>query len=139
MSASAKTSLQCYDQQFASLLAAIKSKAISRDEAQRRFAEISSGREEAIALMGDAVTRGRDLEQQYEAAFVQEERALNAKPRQARHRTRNSTLHTAKQQRKVLQTKVGDLSKEKSAAEQETSAHGEAYRRACEDYEDSKV
>lgn len=138
VSAAARTSLQCYDQQFASLLSDIKARRISRDAAQKMFAEISSGREEAISLLGNAVNTGRDLNQQYQAAFVQEERTLSTrKPAQAKQHVH--TLRTAKRQQQVLSRKVDDLAKEKTAAEQVSSANGEAFRRACEDYADSKA
>ena len=50
--ASAKAALQCYDQQFKILLTSVKSKKVSREEAQRMFDEIQSGTKEATALLG---------------------------------------------------------------------------------------
>ncbi|MBO4300038.1 MAG: hypothetical protein J5861_00390 [Desulfovibrio sp.] len=135
----ARVSLQCYDRQFAALLSDIKTKKVSRDIAQKRYAEISSGREEAISLMGDAVVTGRNLDQQYQAAFVSEERALNTRKRSSSVKGGTRTLKTARQQQQVLQRKVDDLAREKSAAEQISSANGEAFRRACEDYADSRA
>ncbi|MBQ9451718.1 MAG: hypothetical protein IJU65_00265 [Desulfovibrio sp.] len=137
--AAARASLQCYDRQFASLIADIKAKRVTRDVAQRMYAEIASGREEAISLMGNAVTNGRNLDQQYEAAFVSEERALSARRTSSSAKNGARRLRTARQQQQVLNRKVNDLAKEKTDAERISSANGEAFRRACEDYADSKA
>lgn len=76
--AAARSSLQCYDKQFNSLVASIKSRSIAREAAQARFAEIMSGREEATKILGQVVYNARDLAQQYEQAFVQEEKAIQS-------------------------------------------------------------
>lgn len=74
--AAAQTSLKCYNTQFNALLAAIKAKAISRQAAEARFAEIMSGREEANVILGQVVSNARSLQQQYEQAFMQEEQNI---------------------------------------------------------------
>ena len=61
VSASATSTLQCYDREFALLLEAITNKAVTRLEAENRFREISQGRDEALKLLGQAITRGRDF------------------------------------------------------------------------------
>lgn len=110
--AAAQSSLQCYNRQFNALLAAIKSKTISRQAAEARFAEIMSGREEANVILGQVVSNARSLQQEYEQAFIQEERniqspqkasqgmaAIQAK-KQTINRGRNKTKQFATVERK---------------------------------------
>lgn len=49
--AAATVSMQCYGREFRTLIADLKSKKITRDAAQKRFAEILAGREEAAKLL----------------------------------------------------------------------------------------
>lgn len=123
--AAARNSLQCYDRQFAVLLRDIKARTISRESAQARYAEISSGREEAIALMGDAVTHARSLDQQYEEALIVEQRQLQAPVRQARSpmtaNRKQAVIHAARQRKSVLTQKTSSLEAERVQAQNTTS------------------
>lgn len=122
-SAAARSSLQCYDRQFEALLAAIREKKIDRNAAGARFAEISAGREEAIALLGDAAMQGRDLDQRYEEAFRQDEQILMAQS--ATRPRRNATtasaaaaqLREARQKKRQLTATAEKLTREKATAE----------------------
>lgn len=136
-SAAARTSLQCYDQQFALLLKDIKAKAIDRETAAKRFAEISSGREEAIALLGNAVAHARNLDQQYEEAFVSEERA-NTEPRTtvqsaARQQQNTQAIKVARQKKQALTQKTAALDREKTEATQVTTRQTQEINEALAD------
>lgn len=132
--AAARTSLQCYDRQFNSLLAAIRAKQVTRDVAARRFAEISSGREEAIAILGNAAQYGANLSQEYENAFVSEQQQLNTptKTQQTAARQQNAnTLQQARKRKTTLVNKTQALSAERKRAvetsSQQTREINEAY------------
>ncbi|MBQ7617886.1 MAG: hypothetical protein IJS50_03330 [Desulfovibrio sp.] len=113
VSASARTTLDCYDHEFANLLQLIKSKRVSRAEAEQRFGEISTGREEAIALLGKAVTKAQDLDRQYEEAFRQEE-ATSTKT--ARRRVQKVSYNQARRHKQGLTRKAADVAKQKESA-----------------------
>lgn len=136
-SAAARTSLQCYDQQFALLLRDIRARAIDRETAAKRFAEISSGREEAIALLGNAVAHARNLDQQYEEAFANEERAV-ASPRAAaqgpeRQRQNARAIRVARQKKQDLTQKTAALDREKTEATQVTTRQTQEINEALAD------
>lgn len=130
-SAAARTSLQCYDQQFALLLKDIKAKAIDRETAAKRFAEISSGREEAIALLGNAVTHARNLDEQYEQAFASEERTVTQSPARQQQKTR--AIKAARQKKQALTQKTAALDREKSEAVEVTSRQTQEINEALAD------
>ena len=135
-SAAARTSLQCYDQQFALLIKDIKAKTIDRETAARRYAEISSGREEAIALLGNAVTHARNLDQQYEQAFASEERSIasrGALQSPARRQQNTQAIKVARQKKQVLTQKTAALDREKSAASEVTSRQTQEINEALAD------
>lgn len=72
VTASATSSLQCYDREFNLLITAMRDKTIDKDAAAKRFAEISSGREEAINILVEVSKYGRDLHKEYEGAMHNE-------------------------------------------------------------------
>lgn len=125
-SAAARTSLQCYDKQFNVLITEIKEKRISRLAAEQRYGEISAGREEAILIMGDLITRGQNLDREYEQAFLNEEQSFEApaKSQQVRRvskRQATAALKPARQRQTVLKQKVSDIQKERTQAQTATS------------------
>lgn len=73
VTAAATSSLQCYDREFNFLISAIRERTIAKEAAAKRFAEISSGREEAISILGEVSKYGRDLNQEYAEAMKKEE------------------------------------------------------------------
>lgn len=81
--AAARNSLECYDRQFAVLVREIKDRTITRDAAQARYAEIVSGREEAIAILGNAANHARSLDQEYEKALMAEQQQLQTPAKMA--------------------------------------------------------
>lgn len=86
VTAAATSSLQCYDREFNMLVAAMREKKIDREAAAKRFAEISSGREEAINILGEISKYGRDLNQEYAEAMQKEENiVVNPKKPQAKY------------------------------------------------------
>lgn len=111
-SASARASLDCYDREFKQLLNDIRTRRLTRREAEDRYGEITSGREEAIALLGNAVNNGRDLDRQYEQAFVQEERSMK--------RSGSSRLTQVKRRKQNLTSRVNEVSRQKQQAETQT-------------------
>lgn len=142
-SAAARTSLQCYDQQFALLLKDIKARAVTREVAQRRYAEIASGREEAIALLGDAVIQGRNLDQQYEEAFASEERNL-ASPQQvaqgpARQREKARSINAARQRKQSLTQKTAALDRERAEAQSASQRQTQEINQAFADLADIRA
>lgn len=84
VSAAATNSLQCYDRQFQILLAAIKARQITREAAAQRYAEIQSGREEAIAILGNAYQHGNTMAQDYENAFINEQKQIQTPQKMAK-------------------------------------------------------
>lgn len=160
VSASARTSLQCYDHQFQSLVEAIRARQVSRDHAERMFSEIRTGREEAIAILGQAETQGRELDRQYQAALDEEERVLEqpeqieppraqqpqtarTQPRQPRQPQRLRTpaqkqkardgIATAKQKRQTLNRKVDEIAKERQMAQAKNQADSQAVARMLDE------
>lgn len=142
-SAAARTSLQCYDNQFNLLVAAIKARQIDRQSAAARYAEISSGREEAIAILGNAVQYGRNLDQQYEQAFMSEEQNL-AQPRsrasgasKAAQGKRN--LNVARNRKQVLTQKTRAIEEQKSQAQQASSSQTREINEVMANLEDIRA
>lgn len=123
--AAARTSLQCYDKQFNVLIADIKANRISRAAAEQRYGEISAGREEAILIMGDLVTRGQNLDREYEQAFLSEENSFDApakgQVRRVSKRQAQTALKPARQRQNVLKQKVNEIRSEKDTAQKNTS------------------
>ena len=141
--AAAKTSLQCYDRQFTQLLSSIRSRQISREAAATRYAEISSGREEAINILGETAATARNLDQKYEEAFMAEEQnlnraaAVNANPTQVR--VARSGLSTAKNRKKVLTKKTREFEQEKIHAQETSSRQTREINQALAQLEDLRV
>lgn len=131
-SAAARTSLQCYDQQFDLLVKDIKAKAIDRQTASRRFAEISSGREEAIAILGNAAAQARNLDQQYEEAFVNEERAV-VTANTPQKQQKKAAIKTARKEKEKLAQKTVALEKEKGEANDVTARQAQELKEALAD------
>ncbi len=121
--AAARNSLQCYDRQFDVLLKQIRARTITRQEASLRFAEISSGREEAISILGHTAAYGRNMAQQYEDAFAQEEQAPGARGVKKSGATRKArqTVDAAKSRQRVLQHKAKSMDEEIVAAQSNTA------------------
>lgn len=122
--AAARASLQCYDRQFNALLTNIRAGKVTRSEAGARYAEISSGREEAIALLGSAASYGRDLDARYEQAFRQEEADLRAPARGAagNRKEAGNQLAAARRRKQQLSTRAEALTREKASAEAESAS-----------------
>ena len=132
--AAAQTSLKCYNQQFQALLAAIKSRAITPQAAQARFAEIMSGREEASNILGEVVTNARQLSQQYEQAFVQEERQLDA-PRKAPQsvaakQAKKRTINRGREKAKELVKRERQWTEVRNTAKQDTAQQTQTFNTA---------
>lgn len=125
VSASARTSLQCYDRQFKLLVTAIRRKRVTHDEARRMFAEIRSGTEEASALLGELESEALDMERQYREALASEERQLDkarsGQTRAAARDTRNE-LRRARQSCNTLQGGARKVSAQKAAADRQLKA-----------------
>ncbi len=146
VSASARTSLQCYEKQFSLLIKGYKEKRITQDQLRSMYAEIRSGTREAASLLGNAVAQGRDLEKQYQDALTQEQRAIasntatvstasgkQASPteQKARKREANVTLKKAQQRTARLSNKVDQLESEKKAAEAREIAQSREIEMLC--------
>lgn len=141
--AAAKTSLQCYDRQFAQLLAAIKNRQISREAAAARYAEISNGRGEAIYILGENVVNARSLDEQYENAFRAEEENLNrataANVSPAQVKAARTGLSTAKNRKKALAGKTRELEQEKTRAQEASARQTREINEALGQLEDIKA
>lgn len=149
VSASARTSLQCYDHQFQNLVGNIRAKRISRGQAEMMFSEIRSGREEAIAILGQAETQGRELDRQYQAALAEEEHVLaqpaqttaRSQPQQQARKPRTAAqtkqardgIATAKKKQQTLNRKVDEISKERQVAQAKNQADSQAVARMLEE------
>lgn len=150
VSASARTSLQCYDKQFTALIKAYKEKRITRDQLRNMYDEIRSGTREAASLLGSAAAKGRDLENQYQDALQQEEQTMAAPtPSPSYHQTTRpssyatatdsgrrqqaaTSLKQAKQKTSKLSTKVNQLENEKKAAEARETAQSKEIDMLCD-------
>lgn len=121
--AAAKSSLQCYDRAFASLLSEIKAKQISRQAAESRFGEIMNGREEAINILGNAAQYGQNLNQEYENAFNAEEQQAAKMQTQApaARQQKVQAINRARQHKQNLVRKTTQISQERQQAVNETS------------------
>lgn len=123
--AAARTALQCYDRQFQGLLSAIRARQISREAAAARFREIQDGREEAIAILGNAAAYGENLSQQYEHAFVSEQQQIQTPQKVSQNRAqyqRNAaTLNAAKKRKQTLAHRTAAIRQERSVAQNTTS------------------
>lgn len=130
--AAAKSSLQCYDKNFQVLLTEIRARKITREAAQQRFAEISAGREEAIALLGDAVNHGENLSRQYEQAFMYEQQQLQAPVNRsqgtASNARKSNAIQAGKTRSKALTHKTDALRAEKNSAQNATSTQLAQFR-----------
>ena len=117
--AAAKTSFNCYERAFQSLIAEIKERRISPEAARARYAEIRSGEEEAAAIYSDLIVRSQDLQTQYEQAFNQEERVLSSPRKMAQGNVRQKAiaLNHARGKNKVFATKKQQFSAAKSEAD----------------------
>ena len=156
VSASARTSLQCYDHQFQNLVGNIRARRVSRGQAERMFSEIRSGREEAIAILGQAETQGRELDRQYQAALAEEERVLaqpaqsappraqqqtaRTQPRQAQKprtaaqkKQARDGIATAKKKQQTLNRKVDEIAKERQVAQAKNQADSQAVAQMLEE------
>lgn len=138
--AAARTSLQCYDQQFNALLAQIRAKSITRQAAAARYAEITSGRQEAISILGHAVDNGRNLEQQYEQAFESEQRAMTPSPQVSpnpvAYQKRSNTLKAARQRKSALTQKTANLARERDEARLASNRQTQEINEAMANLED---
>ena len=137
VSASARTSLQCYERQFKSLIAGFKAKRITKAQLQSMYSEIQSGTREATKLLGTAEANGRDLERQYKEALAHENDVLVASapvqkgnPRKAAITNSQSRDSLKKAQHKTTQLskKVDQIAEEKQAAEKRETAQSQEVR-----------
>ena len=118
---SAKEALQCYERQFKILMRSIKRKQVSREEAQRMFAEIESGTKEATKILGVLESNSQDMEKQYRAALATEEQELQ---KNNKKRSQRQVRATRKELRKVqkscdsIQANTRKISNQKNEAEQ---------------------
>lgn len=137
--AAAQTSLNCYDKQFQVLLRAIKAGKINRRSAAARFAEIQSGREEAINILGDAASAGYSLEQQYENAFMEEERDMQIRANNTQTRRQQQALNTARQKKQVLAKKTVQAKKAQTTAQNASAAQTQAINQAMAGLEELRI
>ncbi|MCB2187649.1 MAG: hypothetical protein KQJ78_14605 [Deltaproteobacteria bacterium] len=63
---------KCYDQEFQQLLGLMRDKAISKDEARKRFTEIQDGSAEAAAILGSISDAANGRVEQYQEALKYE-------------------------------------------------------------------
>ena len=137
--AAARTALQCYDKQFQALLGAIRAKKISRQAAAARFEEISAGREEAINILGEVASAGESLDQQYEEAFMAEERDMQMKEPQKGSRGKSRALNAARQKKKAFSQKSSQAREEKEAAQSTTAAQTKSINQAMAGLEELRI
>lgn len=138
-SAAARSSLQCYDRQFTVLLGEIKARQITRDAASTRFAEIQSGREEAIAILGNAYQQGTNLNQEYEKAFASEQQQISTPQKKATYRQNSQTLNAARQRKKALTQKTAAISEERTAAQNQSSLQAQQINQAMAELSDIRA
>lgn len=69
VTAAGRLAIQCYDREFKTALKAFRSKRISRQELDARYAEIKSGTAEATNFMGLALDEAGQKEAQYRSAL----------------------------------------------------------------------
>lgn len=121
--AAARVSLQCYDKSFNELLPMIKDGQIDRATAEKRFEEISTGRSEAIEILGYATTQGEDLATQFKEAMGQAEASGQAK---------EGAMTRAKKSEAELREKTAKVSREKDTATEASARQAREMREALE-------
>lgn len=123
-SAAARTSLQCYDREFQALLGEIRTRRISREAAAARFAEISNGRQEAIAILGNAAEYGRNINQEYENALASEEQNLKtpAKAKTVAYQQNVNTINKARQRKTAITQKTTAITRDRQKAIDDSAA-----------------
>lgn len=130
--AAARTSLQCYDRSFSALVSQIKARSIDRTAAQKRFGEITSGREEAMAILGDAISNARNLNQQYEDAFVNEERDMRSPQKAAQGRTvakqKANAISSARKANRNLSKSISEAEQLRAQANTQNSADTQQFQ-----------
>lgn len=140
--AAARNSLQCYDRQFATLVRDMKAGAITREAAQARYGEISSGREEAIAILGEAATQARNLDSQYEQALVAEQQNLQTPVKIAEGpaavKRKAAAINTARKRKAPLVQAANTFDSEKSAAQRVSSTQNAEMQAVLRDLDISK-
>lgn len=140
--AAARNSLQCYDRQFATLIKDMKAGTISREAAQARYGEISSGREEAIAILGDAASYARNLDSQYEQALVAEQRNLETPVKVAEGpvavKRKSAAINTARKRKTTLVQAANSFDAEKSAAQRVSGSQNAEMQTVLRDLDLSK-
>lgn len=122
VSASARSSLQCYDRQFKLLVTAIRKKRVTHAEAQRMFAEIRSGTEEASALLGELESEARDMERQYREALASEEQRLRTTQAGPSRTAAHNELRRAQRSCNTLQGGAKKAAAQKAAADSQLKA-----------------
>lgn len=141
--AAARTSLQCYDQQFRLLLADIKAGQIGREQAQARYAEIVSGREEAIGILGQAAQSGRNMDQEYEQAFMNEQQNMQSPARQAEGRgayaQKSQALNSARTRKNDLAKKTASIEQDRDQAREVTAQQTRAINQAMANLSDIRA
>jgi outer membrane lipoprotein SlyB len=70
--AAARVARQCYERQFTAAASAFKAKQISREQFSNRCQEITSGMEEAAAILGNTNRNGAQLAADYNRALNEE-------------------------------------------------------------------
>lgn len=140
--AAARNSLQCYDRQFAVLVRDMKAGTITREAAQARYGEISTGREEAIAILGQVATQARSLDQQYEEALMAEQRNLQTPVKMAEGpavvKRKAAAINTARKRKAPLVQAANSFDAEKSAAQRVSSSQNQEMQAVLRDLDVSK-
>ena len=142
-SAAARSSLQCYDREFQALLGGIRSGQISREVAHSRYVEIQNGREEAIAILGDAAAQGESLDQQYEQAFASEEQQIRSPQAmsqgQAAYQQKASALNAARKRKQAITRKTASIREEKTQAQNVTRSQNKEINDALSQLRDIRA
>ena len=72
--ASARMSIQCYEQKFSMSLAQYKEKTLSREQLEASYKEIKSGVDEAQRILGRVIVSAQESDERYRAAIHEEEK-----------------------------------------------------------------
>lgn len=142
-SAAARTSIQCYNQQFNRLVAAIKARQIGRQEAASRYLEIHDGYEEAQNILGNAAATGEDLARRYEEALASEERDMltpqKASARPASAQKNRQALNAARQRNRQLAQKAQSTRQEKERVAREVANNDKQINELLGTLEDTRI
>ena len=134
--ASARMSIQCYQQKFDMRLAQYKEKTITREELQTSYVEIKSGVDEAQRILGKVILTAQESDAKYQAAIDAEEKRAAPQPQpqsQPQRAPAEPKRYKQPQQQPVSQKPAAQQSTAQSGSLGEVKAQQASYQAGIAD------